>query len=330
MEVAVISPPGTRILSSEPFIQLTLGISDFGHQVTIDPTRAREDLEAFVAIGHQPQRVTGLQMSRVARGRRILVVMEPRVTTPGLYTRGTLATYGKIFAGSPLWAEELRSEAFIWPQNVDLNPLETHNDFDATMIYSNKRSAVRGSMYGLRRDVIREGQMQGMAIAVAGPGWSAPPSDNLRAGLRAVSKSLLAGAPPNLREALSKAVWKPDHALGIAAVKSDVLQRARCSIVIENSADYVSEKLFDVIRHGVAAIYVGPRLDTFGIPEDVAITAEANPREIIGLVGQCSESDLKLQVARASAWLASSEGRAHRDSDVLRELGRRIGRYLSK
>lgn len=172
--------------------------------------------------------------------------------------------------------------------------------------------------------------MQGIAIAVAGPGWSAPPSDNLRAGIRAVFKSLSAGAPPNLREALSKTVWKPDYALGMAAAKSEVLQRARCSIVIENSADYVSEKLFDVIRHGVAAIYVGPRLETFGIPEDVAITVGANPREIIELVRQSSESDLKQQVARASAWLKSSEGRAHRDSDVLRELGRRIGHHLSK
>jgi hypothetical protein len=60
------------------------------------------------------------------------------------------------------------------------------------------------------------------------------------------------------------------------------LQTVKFCIIVENSCDYVSEKIFDCFKAGVVPIYVGPSLPEFGIPAETVLVA---PNDINGFFG---------------------------------------------
>jgi hypothetical protein len=71
---------------------------------------------------------------------------------------------------------------------------------------------------------------------------------------------------------------------GLSEDKFKTMENYSISVVIENSADYVSEKLFDSISSGAITIYVGPDLEKYGISGDSAIQTEASAEEVIKVV----------------------------------------------
>jgi hypothetical protein len=72
-----------------------------------------------------------------------------------------------------------------------------------------------------------------------------------------------------------------DNFLGPSNNKRETLQKYRYAIVIENSADFVSEKLFDSISGGCIAIYTGPLLKHFGIDDSKLVLGKKEKSAII-------------------------------------------------
>jgi hypothetical protein len=58
------------------------------------------------------------------------------------------------------------------------------------------------------------------------------------------------------------------------------MQDFKVAVVIENSQEYMSEKLFDAFVGGCIPVYVGPDLEVFGIPSSLYVTAEATPESV--------------------------------------------------
>jgi L-cysteine desulfidase len=54
----------------------------------------------------------------------------------------------------------------------------------------------------------------------------------------------------------------------------------RIVVVLENSMDYISEKLFDAFASNAIVIYVGPRISRYGIPDAAAIQISPNSNKI--------------------------------------------------
>jgi hypothetical protein len=67
---------------------------------------------------------------------------------------------------------------------------------------------------------------------------------------------------------------------GSVVSKNQTLSNYRISIVIENSADFVSEKLFDSVSAGCLVVYVGVNLHEFGIEIPNLIQVSPNTAEI--------------------------------------------------
>jgi hypothetical protein len=114
--------------------------------------------------------------------------------------------------------------------------------------------------------------------------------------------------------------------------KTLALSQHRISIVIENSADFVSEKLFDAVRAGCVVVYVGPNLEKFDLPQNSAIEVDPNPSVIVEKVRYLqskSESEL-LEIAKsqfASLKLVSDEWS---NVKVLRKLAQDMLTILEK
>jgi len=62
--------------------------------------------------------------------------------------------------------------------------------------------------------------------------------------------------------------------------KLKALSNYKVSLVIENSAEFVSEKLIESKRAGTIPFYIGPPVTLFGTPKELVAKAEPN---IIGI-----------------------------------------------
>lgn len=330
MRIVVLPPRGVSFPLNSPWNALLDGLRDAGHEVSGYGTIASRP-DALVAMNDQPEARRIQAEFDIPRGRSALILLEPRVTAPHMYQRSSLDRYAYRFAASPHWARFVGGSSFKWPQDIApqaMTAISSDSPFAASLINGEKRSAVRGSLYGLRRAVIQCFDNTEIRLAVAGPGWQDSPYHRLKLGTRAVAKTLRAGMRPNMSEAFSAPGIRPLHWLGCVDEKSIAFACSPVTLVIENSLDYVSEKLIDALRNHVVPVYVGPPLEEFGIPSDLAISSAPRALEILKHVISLSPARATEILERGGTWLASGDARSHEASRVLCDLGRSIGRTL--
>lgn len=309
---------------------LLLGLRLAGHDVErFGDVSERPD--ALVTINHQPEALELRKKYGIGPNRTVLVALEPPVTAPIMYLPRVFRGYRHRFAASPMWAQLLKSEVFRWPQEIAMRERNVDEPvYEASLINAEKRSAIAGSLYGLRRSVIQMCDSRQLALAVFGPGWSGSPQSRISHGGKAVARALRAGRYPRLQEAFGGSTMRPRNWLGAVPDKTTAFAVAPATIVIENSPDYVSEKLVDAISAGVAPLYVGPPLQQFGFPSSVAIECPPQADAIVdALLGLTSERAEEL-VAFGRHWLASAQAQEHEITRVLSDLGQSIGARLKQ
>ena len=304
------------------------GLRTAGHQVD-GYGRGADSAHALIALNHQPE-VQQIQSTYgIPPDRTTLIVLEPRVTAPSMYRPNTLKLYGLRFAASPIWADSIGAQAFPWPQQIGPQRQTTGPyDFAASMINGDKRSAISGSLYGLRRRVIQASRENGLSLGVFGPGWDASKSSKTLIAAKASAKAVMSRNVPHLAEAFGTLSVRPTSWMGTVEDKNTAFASAPVAIVIENSADYVSEKLVDAIRGGAAPVYVGPPLSDFSLPNSIAVQVPASAGEILQAVKALSSEQTAEIVATGGEWLGTQEAKKHAMEQVLWDLGCSIGSQL--
>jgi hypothetical protein len=79
--------------------------------------------------------------------------------------------------------------------------------------------------------------------------------------------------------------------------------------VIENSAEYMSEKLMEALFAGCIPIYVGPDPQEYGIPSNLVIWSKPNIGSIRSSLENATTWDLRDFHSRLEVFLGSSETR---------------------
>ena len=90
--------------------------------------------------------------------------------------------------------------------------------------------------------------------------------------------------------------------LGEVEDKKEVLSKYKYSIVIENSSDYLSEKLFDVMFSGCIPIYVGPNLANYEIPDYLYIQAKPEISDIKEKILNAKSKDYSEWLDKLRIW----------------------------
>jgi hypothetical protein len=241
---------------------------------------------------------------------RILVVYEPRVVIPANYRPSTRRQYGTIIGMSPAAAPTFLP----WPQrDWRADPVGENPRIPGTtaLINANKLSSVRGSLYGLRRRVIAQFDADGLPLTLAGSGWDRAGRALLTENARSLAYALVNRVPIDPREwAVALPLSGSVDYIGRIEKKDDVLLRSEFAVVIENSATYVSEKLFDAVIAGCVPLYVGPSLAPFGIPETVVIALPQDPTSFTAAVRNLSAETKQKVLAAGRAWLADDQTHA--------------------
>jgi hypothetical protein len=254
-----------------------------------------ESADSLVANSYNPNIGEYLDENSIPKSRRILVLWEPYVVETTRYKKEVLSKFGTIFAPSIEWAEKVDGRSFNWPQDEILGA-EVFIGWDtrinrAVMVQGNKFSARKGELYSLRRRVIVN--LGPISLDLFGTNWNKGFNFDWWHWSRSVINSKFSELSTRSFFGIGK---KYSNYFGVTNDKNKTLSKYKIAVVIENSADFISEKLFDSIRSGCVSVYVGPNLEKFGIPKGSAIQVDAKHEVVSSMVRSLlGKSDKELE-----------------------------------
>jgi len=279
-----------------------------------------------ICFNHTKENLEKVILSRIPVKNRVLIMLECKQILPAMHNPKVLKEYGVIFAPSQNWAKDFSKFIFKYPfylqSTGNIPPLE-NRQFMFGIIQRNKFSCLNGELYTLRRSVIKNIGYD--KIAVRGEGWNIPIVIQFLSYMKIVYYYLKIVNWSSVKF-IPRFLIRNNKFTPVLN-KQEFLAQVKVAIVIENSADYVSEKIFDCFRAGTVPIYVGPPLIDFGIPPEVAIQCEPNVDSILTAINSIDSFNLLEIVAKGQEFLKSSGGRWDESNSMKRLADKLIAEF---
>ena len=221
------------------------------------------EIEALICLGYHPSVLEIDTIKKLSVDRKILINWEPQVVEPELYDAKYFTNFGLRLSPSEKWASKIDGVSFPWPQAKidDLPNYETWSlrENKIVVIQANKFSGHKDAKYRLRRKVIwKLGKKR--LLDLYGKDWHSNELLNFRwwfANARRHKLRDLSFNPGGLFQPPEQ-IYKGEIDSKFATYK-----KYQTALVIENSLDYVSEKLFDAVSAGCLTVYVGQEATTY-------------------------------------------------------------------
>lgn len=314
--------PFLKVPDSNPWNEFIDAFTSAGHEIIKDDFGVGVDV--LIANHHSKPGIREAEESSVPHSRRAIILWEPYIVERTRYLPENYNLYGLRFAPSEQWSSLIGGEQFPWPQDrLRFMPnSEKWGDRKQkyVLVQGNKFSARKGELYSLRRKLLWKSKE---LIEFYGVGWHQGRSHDLMHWVYSAMNSQLTEISPASIRLFGK---KYANYLGSTLDKVEDMARYRFSLVIENSPDYVSEKLFDSVSAGCVSIYVGPNLSSYGINPAAAIQVEPSYRKIKKKMNELmSISTGEAQLMAQSQFESMSQAFPHwENKNVLRNLANKI------
>lgn len=262
----------------------------------LDSADQESEYEFLISCRHSDAIIRECEMKGINPNRRALIVLEPECVDPLPFLSQTKRKYGDFYAGSESWAARLGGQAFRYfngaltllndASRPDLLEVESRaNRF--VMIQAHKFSIIRGEQYSLRREVAHEAWKKELTFDLYGRSWLMSNTEVLFSALRAIYNGLSYAIKSRQTSVVQlrglRKVWLKirGHYKGEPDDQIEVLKKYRYALVIENSLDFVSEKLFNAMTAGCRALYIGESLSTYGPSPSSVVIVKPEPKLIV-------------------------------------------------
>jgi hypothetical protein len=306
-----------------------------------------DDADFLINLNHNWQSLKGhKRVNHPANHGCVLIRLEPSSVYPAQYTEKIESEYRLVISPG---RTDLPKEQFVrWPYEYQANPstpeLITPSikdvvsakialglyDYDhwvkrpinCSMVVANKVSPNNSGNYALRREFAKstpEGTLN-----VYGALWRASFPQKFRHRLGLLSFALRSGSQVRLRSIFAGMFESYPNIVGPILNKHDIIEQSKFSLVIENSDEYISEKLIDALIGGSIPIYIGASLHNSGIPEDLVLGFESNPYELGGFLENLDEKIITDKLELIKRFLNGKELLAWEASSVLKEIAIQI------
>ena len=246
---------------------------------------------------------------------RILIRLEPPSVFPAQYTPKVEDNYDLVLnPGRPQQSEE---EFIPWPYQFQKNPLKPQikspaileileqkiadGQFDynnwrerqifCAMISANKISPNGSGNYELRRTLVKH--QKDSRLQVFGELWRSSLSAKLRYRLGVLRFALASRSDFSLGAILNDTFSRYPKTFGEIEDKHAILKGSKFSVVIENSGDYISEKLLDSLIEGCIPIYVGPRFEGTNLGEELVVRTATGPKGLMDFLESLSPETIQ-------------------------------------
>ena len=261
--------------------------------------------------------------------KRVLIRLEPKAVLPVQYKKRIEKSFDLII--TPGGQVDTKSKFIGWPYKYDLNPsmpTASHTSLESVinesiskglfeieqwnkrkntlvLIAANKVSPTSNSNYKLRRRIAK--QMSVHDLDTYGPLWNTGLVSKLSHRISVGMNALKGGFIPNLLEIYGDLHWKYPTYIDEPTDKHQIIQQYRYSLVAENSSDYCSEKLFDVVINGSVPIYVGPRNFELNLPDGMYFSCDGSLDNLKSLLNSIRDEDIVAMLAVMQDFIQSEK-----------------------
>jgi len=180
------------------------------------------------------------------------------------------------------------------------------------MMNSNQISFIKGEFYSLRRRCVYEIE----EVCLLGRNWNIGTMERVRI---ATIHLLVCLRALKLPQKSSLVYWfrRPVKAIASPDSKADALHVFGIALVIENSADFLTEKIFDAFANLCIPVYVGPQPSNYGIPEDLFVYADPNIEAIRKAISIAKLIDYDEWKRRTIKWMNSQDTQREWSQDAV-------------
>jgi hypothetical protein len=289
----------------------------FADFLTAGPFRLTDnphDADIFLALDFNPEEQEILKLRRTHAKLSILFRNEPQCVWPTNFGSHIDELFHETLNFGRISYEYKQVEHWpqFWPtQDFDFEK-KTIRKNKIVMVNANKMSFHKSEQYSLRRKCMK----RILDVETFGSSWDMSRKARLRALLIDLRRTLRGRSAPKL-SALRYwfANWPPIEA---PVDKNKVLSGYQFSLVIENSLDYMTEKLFDVFFAGCIPIYAGPEVSLFGIPKNLVVQVNLTVDSICTGIETARSIDYEPYLENLEEWLNSKDAKeAHEGNNVL-------------
>jgi hypothetical protein len=270
MKVRVVNHEGGPVFNfgnSGPWFEFKRVFLESGFQLLESEFGSK--IEGLVSNTFSRKALKEADKSALPMSKRVLVMWEPKVVMGRKFGSRNLKKFGKIFSPSLDWLGEFHGSLFYWPQHFPINNTFHVTDWSSrkhniVLIQGNKFSAHKGEKYSFRQDLMLSLAKSKISanILLFGNAWNRGVFYDLRSWMISATRVPLHKIDFRSAKNIGQ---KYSFYRGPCADKLDLLQQYKFSLVIENSSDYVSEKIFDSVLANCLTFYLGPDLSSLGI-----------------------------------------------------------------
>lgn len=207
-----------------------------------------------------------------------LIRMEPSVVLPANFFKSRSKQFGVIITagGKPSSHPGSVNWPLVFPSETEQTVFQSAERSERiVLINGNKMSFVGGELYSLRRKAIRSIEN----LDLYGTEWDSTLLHRLFIAIRSLAHAVLSLKVPSLSGII---YWFQGYPKSKGAVedKLDTMSKYKYALVVENSHEYMSEKLMEALFAGCIPVYVGPDPQEYGIPKDLVIWTRPTIRAI--------------------------------------------------
>jgi hypothetical protein len=242
-----------------------------------------------------------------------LVRMEPSVVLPANFSRSRSKQFGTeiTVGGKPTGASSSVHWPLVFPTELERSAfLAAERSERVVLINGNKMSFVAGELYSLRRKSIRAFEN----LDLYGTEWDSTLLTRLFVAIRSLAHAALSLKVPSLN---GINLWFQSYPKSKGPVKDKLatMSKYRYALVIENSTEYMSEKLMEALFAGCIPIYVGPDPQAYGIPDNLVIWTKPDIGSIRSSLADATNWDYLDFRSRLDLFVSSSATRELWDSE---------------
>lgn len=274
------------------------GWREVGRACGFVPVRANEKPEAIYLYNTPVLEVFRVLISKNLRSLdRFAINTEPTIVLPHLGWGVWKYLFKQIFwLGHTLAPGDFYPRPYPFPVDFEI-PGHQNRDEGVVFVNANKISMSSGELYTLRREVLYSNPN----IHVYGPGWA---DSSLIRLFRVIKECFIALQNPLRFRFRIKRIWlRPDLYHGLANDKVQETAKYKVALVIENSFELVTEKIFDAWLAGCIPVYVGSDLAKLGVNESLFIQAEPNVRSVEAAMVKALDVDHATFIVNLRHWM---------------------------
>jgi hypothetical protein len=242
-----------------------------------------------------------------------LVRMEPSVVLPANFSRLRRKQFGReiTVGGRPTGKSDAVHWPLVFPSETEWTIFrKAERSERIVLINGNKMSFVKGELYSLRRKSINTLEN----LDLYGTEWDSRFSQRLFIAVRSLLHAALSLRLP-IVSGISLWFQRYPKSKGPVEDKLATMSRYKYALVIENSAEYMSEKLMEALFAGCIPVYVGPNPEEFGVPKDLVIWTKPNTLAIKNSFAEAAGWNLEEFHARLAVFLSDRSTRELWDHD---------------